>query len=499
MVGNGFRWTSVGWLILTTCSLAPHSAWAELLAGVATVDISDYAVPVHDPSWAKALVVRSGDTTAVIVTVDAVAIGEIGRIGNEFLGTIRQDLERELGIPPNHIIVNASHCHAVVRPDVAQLVVEAVHAAAAKLVPVQVRSGSTTESRISENRRMLLKDGTQIDMRRAYAMPPDEAIASLGLIDPQVGIVCLDQENGQPLAILYHFACHPIMNPPSKGSSADFPGVASQVIEQATGATALFVQGCAGDINPVHYKEISRPADAEPLGTFLGAKILAALRTLDPSQDNTLAVEHRIIQLPRADDFETRIANAQAERAALVAALRPTNINFKTFLPLLIQHKLWPDTPSHYAAGYLQNATPLQQLDQDNRAAVESYLSNITIMEQLTRLNTNLKLLETHLEQTRTAVDPMLTVEVCGLRIGKFKWITFPGELTVEIGLNIKRSTADPDTFISGYTNGYIYYTATVAQRTNTGYAQEDCDVLVAPAWQKIFERTASEVWEQLQ
>jgi hypothetical protein len=289
------------------------------------------------------------------------------------------------------------------------------------------------------------------------------------------------------------------MNPPSKGSSADFPGVASQVIEQATGATALFVQGCAGDINPVHYKEISRPADAEPLGTFLGAKVLAALRTLDPAQDSTLSVEHRIIQLPRADDFETRIAKAQAERAALVAALRPTNINFKTFLPLLIQHKLWPETPSHYAAGYLQNATPLQQLDQDNRAAVEAYLSNIAIMEQLTRLNTNLKLLEKHLEQTRAAVDPMLTVEVCGLRIGKFKWITFPGELTVEIGLNIKRSTADPDTHISGYTNGYIYYTATVAQRTNTGYAQEDCDVLVAPAWQKIFESTAGEVWEQLQ
>ena len=30
--------------------------------------------------------------------------------------------------------------------------------------------------------------------------------------------------------------------------------------------------------------------------------------------------------------------------------------------------------------------------------------------------------------------------------------------------------------------------------RRNTGYAQEDCDVLVAPEWQKLFETKALEV-----
>ena len=74
---------------------------------------------------------------------------------------------------------------------------------------------------------------------------------------------------------------------------------------------------------------------------------------------------------------------------------------------------------------------------------------------------------------------------MCALRIGDFKLVTFPGELTVEIGLNIKRAAGDPNAFVAGYTNGYIYYTPTVQQRTNTGYAQEDCDCMVAPEWQK--------------
>ena len=43
-----------------------------------------------------------------------------------------------------------------------------------------------------------------------------------------------------------------------------------------------------------------------------------------------------------------------------------------------------------------------------------------------------------------------------------------------------------------------LWYTATEQQRLNTGYAQEDCDVLVAPEWQKLFETKAVEVLKEL-
>jgi hypothetical protein len=82
--------------------------------------------------------------------------------------------------------------------------------------------------------------------------------------------------------------------------------------------------------------------------------------------------------------------------------------------------------------------------------------------------------------------------------VGAFKLVTFPGEVTVQVGLNIKKAAQDANAHVSGYTNGYIWYTATEGQRKNTGYAQEDCDVLVAPEWQKLFEKKALEVLQQL-
>lgn len=492
-------------LILALLLLPLVHAHAGLSAGIAKVEITDRtAGPVNDPCFAKALLLKDGDTVAVLVTIDAVAIGGIGRIGNGFLATVRNQLEKEAGIPSGNIIVNASHCHGVIRADTAQLVIELVKAGMKNLVPVRVGTGTGHEDRISENRRLKMKDGSEVDMRRAYSLPRDEDVASVGPIDPQIGLLRLDREDGSPFAVVYNFACHPIMNPPSKGSSADYPGFASKVIEDALGggAMAFFIQGCGGDINPLRYKDVSRPADAEPLGALLGASVLAAVRKIESKPAAELRVRRELIGLPRAADYETRIHSIEEEQARLLAALKPTNIQFKTFLPLLIQQSLHPEHPSHHAQSYLHDKMlgrqGIPQLDADNRLLVQNYLSNIDIMERLTRLNTNLALLKRHQAETLAAEKPTLDAEVCGLRVGDFKLVTFPGELTVEVGLNIKKAVADPSAFVAGYTNGYIYYTPTVAQRLNSGYAQEDCDTLVAPEWQKLFESKALEMLQSL-
>ncbi len=490
-------------LVLLPVTAALHAA--ELRAGVAKVDITDRTTAlVNDPCFAKALVLKTEETTVVLITLDAVAVGGIGRVGNGFMATVRGALEKDLGIAPSSVVVNASHCHGIVRGDLEPLVIQAVKDAMKNLVPVKAGAGIGREARISENRRLKMKDGTQVDMRRAYSMPRDEDVASVGPIDSQIGLLRLDREDGKPLAVLYQFACHPIMNPPSKGCSADYPGYASKVIEEALGggAMAFFIQGCGGDINPVRYKEVTRPADAEPLGTMLGASVLSAARQVKTKADGELKVSNETISVPRAADYENRIGAIEKEQAKLLAALKPTNINFKAFLPLLLQHKLWPDFPSHHSQSYLHDQAldqkGISQLDADNRVLVDNYLANLQVMEQLTRLNTNLALLKRHLAETKAAGKPTLDVEVCGLRVGDFKLVTFPGELTVQVGLNIKSLAKDEHAFVSGYTNGYIYYTPTVAQRNNTGYAQEDCDTLVAPEWQKIFETKALEVLQHL-
>ena len=88
--------------------------------------------------------------------------------------------------------------------------------------------------------------------------------------------------------------------------------------------------------------------------------------------------------------------------------------------------------------------------------------------------------------------------EMVGLRVGPFRLLTFPGELTVTIGMDLKRRAPAPFTFVAGYTNGYLYYLPTEKQRTNTDYAQEDCDCRVAPEWRRLFDAAADELLSRL-
>jgi hypothetical protein len=460
--------------------------------------------PVNDPFYAKALVLKNGGTTLVLITIDAVSIGEIGRIGNGFLATVRGELQKDLGVAPESVVINASHCHGVVRADTAALTVQAVKEAWQKIAPARVAVGEGKEERISENRRLKMKDGSEVDMRRAYPLPRDEDVKEVGPIDPEIGILRIDHADGRSLAVVYNFACHPIMNPPSTGNSADYPGFASKVIEEELGGEALafFIQGCGGDINPAGYKGVAQPPQAEPLGTMLGLSVMRAVRKMSTSAQAELKVTKNTLALPRGKDFERRIAANEAEQVKLTRSLRSTNINFKTFLPLLVQQRLSPEQPSAHVQQYLQQKAVGREdylrLDADNRVSVEAYLHNIEIMEKLTRLNTNLALLKKHHAQTVAAGNSTLDGEMVGIRVGDFRMVTFPGEITVEVGLNIKKAAPHPHAFIAGYTNGYIYYTPTATQRGNTGYAQEDCDTLVAPEWQAMFEKQALELLKGL-
>jgi len=230
-----------------------------LMAGAAKVDITNRDGLVNDPLFVKALVLKGDETTAVIITVDAVAIGEIGHIGNDYLGKVRSRIEKELGIESANVMINASHCHGVVCKDVDVRTFQAVKEAVENLVPVHLGVGRGHEDRIMENRRLKLKNGREADVRHAYSLPPDEEVAEVGPIDPEIGVLRLDRLDGRILAVVYNFAMHPIQGVPNGGNTADVTGFASKVIEENTsdGTIALFVQGCAGDINPISYKAVA--------------------------------------------------------------------------------------------------------------------------------------------------------------------------------------------------------------------------------------------------
>jgi len=477
---------------------------AQLRAGVAKVDVTNTeAGPVNDPLYAKALVLKDDTTTAVIVTVDVVAIGEIGPIGNDYLPKVRSRLQEELNIPPGNVLIGASHCHGAVCADVAERTVQAVKQACENIVPVNVGAGVGHEDRIMENRRLKLKNGREADVRHAYSLPPDEAVAGVGPVDPEIGILRLDRQDGQTLAVVYNFACHPIQGVPSGGTTADLAGFASTVIEDSLsdGAVALFLQGCAGDINPVLYKDVANPRDAEPLGNMLGLSTMKALKSIRCSDNAEFKVIREVIELPRAD-LAGRISSMEAEQARLLHSLRGTSLNLKTFIPLIVRYGLSSEFPSYYSHRYLHEEMMgrdhLKRLDAENRRNMEQYITNIHVMEELTRLQINLNLLKKHQARNQAAEKGTIDVEVLGMRIGDFVLTSFPGELTVEIGLNIKKASPHDLTFVAGCSNGYIYYAPTAEQLKNVGGAQEDSDCLLAPEWQKLYEARVAEMLKRL-
>ncbi len=78
-----------------SCSAeGPRVEAAQLMAGVGRVDISEPSVVSNDPLYVKALVLKQDDMVAVLITVDAVAIGEIGPIRNDYLGNVRTELKQ---------------------------------------------------------------------------------------------------------------------------------------------------------------------------------------------------------------------------------------------------------------------------------------------------------------------------------------------------------------------------------------------------------------------
>jgi hypothetical protein len=480
----------------TTVSL---SAAEGLLGGFGKVDITHYeGGPVADPLHARALVLEQQNIRYIILSLDVVALERIGPLPLNFLSDLRAELKAKFGIQPEHVLVNTTHCHGISTPDVLGRTVEAVRVAINNLEPVRVGVGVGKEDRISQNRRVKLKSGREADYRHAYSLVADDEIESIGPIDPDVTTLKVVSLDNQVRGVVYHFACHPIQGSPSGGNTADITGYASKVIEEQLGekSVALFLQGCGGDINPIGYKEYSQPRDAEKLGNILALTVLKTVRKIQADVDSSIKWQFKRVAIPLADLGPT-ITDIEESRNQLIESIQGVSLNFKEFQKLLQSQSLFPEFPSSDKGTYLlqqeQQREWLKRLDNENRQLVEAYLKNIDTMESISRMQTNLKLLQMHQREIADIGSRTLDVEMIGFKLGELKLVSFPGELTVRIGLGLKQRISGK-VMVCGYSNGYIYYAPTAEQLANRGYAQEDSDCLLAPQWQDVFEEAAMDL-----
>lgn len=480
----------------------------NLHAGVAKRDITTSTDEAHisDPLYAKALVLDDGTTQVVIIAMDALAIGGLGDINDHYLPNLRSRIQNELGIPGHNVLVNASHTHPQGRllcSDAEQIerTFEAVKQALHNMVEVKVGSGIGHEDRISVNRNLKMKDGSHWSIRYAHPCPPDEDVASVGPIDPAIGVLRIDRMDGQPLAVVYNFACHLLIGVPDRGVTANFPGFASKVIEDnlGNGAMALFLQGAGGDILEIFFKDIHRPRNCEPIGTMLGLSTLKAVRSIQ-TREAKLSVISETIQLPRKTDIAERIKARLEEQNALLTTMRSTCLNFKTFLPLYIKYALHPEFPADYSYRYMQEekvgSDELITMDVHNKANIDQYLKNIHTMEKLIRIQEDIATMKFHQKLNEEAGESTISAEVQGIKIGDCVFITAPAELLVEVGLNLKKASPYEHTFAAAFSNGYMHYAAPVDHYSKGGYEVTEC--LLAPEWQQIYEAKANDIIRRL-
>jgi hypothetical protein len=304
---------------------ASADAQPELKAGVARVEITPAtfmamygyanrkcgpANGIHDPLFAKALVLQAGDARLAIVTMD---------IGSMVSDNLRRDVAAKLNIPV--LLLSASHTHsgpsflpygsspssdAAANAYLAELerkVFSAVQEAAGAMAPVRLAAGRGS-LQLGYNRLLRREDG------RARALFDNLERVPYGPVDPEFVLLRVDGMDGAPRALLVHYATHAVvLGPTSCKYSADYPGVMqTQVEREMKGTQVMFVQGGAGDINPLFMGRSGVEEQdfkvMQTMGELLAAEVLRANKTVKPIDPAPPAIQSRSEVLTFQDRWE---------------------------------------------------------------------------------------------------------------------------------------------------------------------------------------------------
>lgn len=354
---------------------------------------------VHDPLFARALVLDDGRQFLALIAVDAIGYdNSVLGPGRDFTAEVRRRVAARTGLRPEAIMLASTHAHST--PETIGLTnfcdvvgvrdwlerhVEDLAAVAAEAwrqrVPARARFGKTTVTGVARNRRILLKSGK---LSPRGELPAAQDIAVPAPVDEELSVLWFKRNTGAPHAVVLNYTAHPVVTMLLPPVSADYPGAACRLVEeQLAGATCLFTQGAAGNINSV--KVTATHADAEVIGRKLGDAAITeinSLRSPPPLAAPRLQLASGRITLPPRDCLPLT-------EAELLARSHPTPQNQRT------------------------------------------------------------------LRLARKLAEGPIEAEVQAMALGPVKWISLPGEPFVETGLALKRSGAS---FVLGYANGWIGY-----------------------------------------
>jgi hypothetical protein len=404
---------------------------ADLTAGAAQVDITPpVGIPMagyysargaegtHDPLMAKAIVFEKDGIRVALVGLDLITTTA------GYVAESRKLIEEQTGIPGRNVMISATHSHtgpvlsgrgqrddafggkislaAEYTQQLPGKIAEAVKRADAARRPAKVSHAIGREDGLAFNRRFHMTDGS-VGWNPGKKNP--RIIRPAGPTDPEVPIVVIetaDEKNPTPIAVYVNFAMH-LDTVGGMYFSADYPYMLSKCLAAAKGddLVTLFTAGCCGDINHINVAS-SAPqkghGEAARIGTRLAAAVLRAWDDLAPAADGPLRVSSETVELPLAPVSAADVEAAQAVADQVRAGAKP-------------------------APKFLDQVQAFKALDVAAR------------------------------------LGKPIPVEVQVISLGNdLAWVSLPGEIFVQLGLDIKAGSPFKTTILAELANGAIGY-----------------------------------------
>jgi hypothetical protein len=372
---------------------------------------------VHDELFARALVLDNGTTRAALVSCDL-----IGVLGETTDAVRNSGINVE--IPGENMMVCAYHTHSGPTPDLGYGEMEKYMEFLSNRISSAVLEASLS---IDEGR-------FKFASAKAEGLTINRRDPVNGPIDPELITLCWES-GAAPRGYLVNYSCHAVvLGPDNTMISADYPGYLMSRME-GSGATCLFTNGACGDINPLTDSLRKRMERGEDIydrrgGTFQEAEVLGMSLS-------KLALESLLASESLGDD-------------RLVVATQ-------TF-----------DAPFH-------SLVPIEVLD----ARIEELQAMLPAMQDGSSPPDELYRTGLELEFAKRARESMRRggprVEIQGILIGDVVLVGIPGELFVEIGLEIKKmaGTLGLKCVIIELANDYLSYLPTSSSFQDGGYETE--------------------------
>jgi len=249
--------------LFSICNTA-NAIEGQLRAGTAKLNLTpNDNLPLHDSVYVRSLILEIEGIRIAQISVDLVSFESerIVRICKEKYGITQT-------------MISASHTHSCpialalfdrtkTYPSYQKFfedrILEAVDESIQNMFPARISAGHRKFPQLGFNRLIIREDGRARESWIGddhYNVENPERIP-FGPVDPEVGVIKIEDMNGEAKAILMNYACHSDIVCFNYEISADYPGVATKKVEEAFGGkvNCLYVQGAAGNIESL---QISR-------------------------------------------------------------------------------------------------------------------------------------------------------------------------------------------------------------------------------------------------